>query len=99
MGQRHQQVQLPVIAAGGIATSADVTAALRAGAVAAMVGTVLLRTQESGPTGLRPLLRPRLPPTDAARSAWSHMGPGRTGGATPGASIHPSAIGSWSPLA
>jgi hypothetical protein len=28
-----------------------VTAALRAGAVAAMVGTVLLRTQESGPTG------------------------------------------------
>lgn len=66
---RHA-VALPVIAAGGIATAADVTAALRAGAVAAMVGTVLLRTQESGPDrdsgrccGLW------LPPTDAARWA------------------------------
>ncbi|MFF7311555.1 nitronate monooxygenase [Streptomyces sp. NPDC008137] len=45
---RHA-VALPVIAAGGIAAAADVTAALRAGAVAAMVGTVLLRPQESGP--------------------------------------------------
>ncbi|MBG7704240.1 nitronate monooxygenase [Streptomyces sp. MC1] len=41
-------VALPVIATGGIATATDVTAALRAGAVAAMVGTVLLRTHESG---------------------------------------------------
>ncbi|GGY98981.1 hypothetical protein GCM10010300_48610 [Streptomyces olivaceoviridis] len=41
-------VTLPVIATGGIATAADVTVALRAGAQAAMVGTVLLRTHESG---------------------------------------------------
>ncbi|KMS83731.1 MULTISPECIES: nitronate monooxygenase [Streptomyces] len=41
-------VALPVIATGGIATATDVTAALRAGAEAAMVGTVLLRTHESG---------------------------------------------------
>ncbi|MFD7405973.1 nitronate monooxygenase [Streptomyces sp. NPDC059866] len=39
---------LPLVAAGGIATAADVTAALRAGADATMVGTVLLRTEESG---------------------------------------------------
>jgi nitronate monooxygenase len=38
----------PVIAAGGLGTSADVAAVLRAGAVAAMVGTVLLRADESG---------------------------------------------------
>ncbi|MGW1817395.1 nitronate monooxygenase [Streptomyces sp. NPDC002125] len=44
---RHT-VPLPVIATGGIATPADVAAALRAGACAAMVGTVLLRTHESG---------------------------------------------------
>ncbi|MER5182616.1 nitronate monooxygenase [Streptomyces sp. NPDC002896] len=47
---RHA-VALPVIAAGGIATAADVTAVLRAGAVAAMVGTVLLRTRRADPTG------------------------------------------------
>lgn len=42
------QVGLPVIAAGGLATPADVTAVLHAGAVAAAVGTVLLRADESG---------------------------------------------------
>ncbi|MFC8143116.1 nitronate monooxygenase [Streptomyces paradoxus] len=47
---RHA-VALPVIAAGGIATAADVTAVLRAGAVAAMVSTVLLRTRRADPTG------------------------------------------------
>jgi NAD(P)H-dependent flavin oxidoreductase YrpB (nitropropane dioxygenase family) len=41
-------VSLPLIAAGGLATSADVAAVLRAGAVAAAVGTVLLRSDESG---------------------------------------------------
>ncbi|ACU73903.1 2-nitropropane dioxygenase NPD [Catenulispora acidiphila DSM 44928] len=41
-------VDLPLIATGGIATAADVAASLDAGAVAAMVGTVLLRTNESG---------------------------------------------------
>jgi nitronate monooxygenase len=44
---RHA-VGLPVIAAGGIATPEEASAALRAGAEAAMVGTVLLRTHECG---------------------------------------------------
>lgn len=44
---RHA-VALPVIATGGIATPEDATAALRAGAEATMVGTVLLRARESG---------------------------------------------------
>ncbi len=39
---------LPVIAAGGLASAADVEAVLAAGADAAMVGTVLLRATESG---------------------------------------------------
>ncbi|MEU9271228.1 hypothetical protein AB0E04_38175 [Streptomyces sp. NPDC048251] len=51
------------------------TAVLRAGAVAAMVGTVLLRIRRADPTGAQALLRPWLPPTDAARWAWSHTGP------------------------
>ncbi|MGI5185920.1 nitronate monooxygenase [Dactylosporangium sp. CA-152071] len=41
-------VPLPVVAAGGIATSADVAAALHTGATATMVGTALLRTDEAG---------------------------------------------------
>jgi NAD(P)H-dependent flavin oxidoreductase YrpB (nitropropane dioxygenase family) len=41
-------VRLPVIAAGGLATPADVAAVLRAGATATAVGTVLLRADESG---------------------------------------------------
>jgi len=41
-------VELPILAAGGIATSADVGALLHAGALAVLVGTVLLRTEESG---------------------------------------------------
>jgi nitronate monooxygenase len=39
---------LPVIAAGGLATPAEVAAVMHAGAHAAMVGTALLRTSESG---------------------------------------------------
>ncbi|MCG5219253.1 nitronate monooxygenase [Streptosporangium soli] len=39
---------LPLIAAGGIATSHAVAEVLRAGAAAAMVGTVLIRSDESG---------------------------------------------------
>jgi NAD(P)H-dependent flavin oxidoreductase YrpB (nitropropane dioxygenase family) len=42
------EVSLPLIAAGGIGTPADVAAALHAGAEATMVGTLLLRTDESG---------------------------------------------------
>ncbi|WP_049560816.1 nitronate monooxygenase [Nonomuraea sp. SBT364] len=42
---------LPIIGAGGIATADDVAATIRAGAEAAMVGTVLLRAVESGASG------------------------------------------------
>ena len=41
-------VPLPIVAAGGIATPADVAAALQAGADAVAVGTVLLRSPEAG---------------------------------------------------
>ncbi|MGI8331355.1 nitronate monooxygenase [Actinomadura scrupuli] len=43
-----QVTDLPLIAAGGLATGDAVADALHAGAVAAMVGTVLLRSDESG---------------------------------------------------
>jgi nitronate monooxygenase len=41
-------VGLPVLAAGGLATPSAVTDVIRAGAAAAVVGTVLLRADESG---------------------------------------------------
>jgi nitronate monooxygenase len=41
-------VKLPVIAAGGLATADDVAEVIHTGAAAAMVGTVLLRADESG---------------------------------------------------
>ncbi|CAL9671405.1 nitronate monooxygenase [Streptomyces hyderabadensis] len=44
----RRAVALPVVATGGITTAADVATALAAGAEAAMVGTALLRTHESG---------------------------------------------------
>ncbi|EFL20753.1 2-nitropropane dioxygenase family oxidoreductase [Streptomyces himastatinicus ATCC 53653] len=44
----RRAVPLPAIATGGITTAADTTAALAAGAEAAMIGTALLRTHESG---------------------------------------------------
>jgi nitronate monooxygenase len=44
----RQAVPLPVIAAGGIATAADVSAAIAAGADAVAVGTLLLRADEAG---------------------------------------------------
>jgi nitronate monooxygenase len=43
-------VDLPLVAAGGISTSEHVGRVLHAGADAAMVGTALLRTDESGAT-------------------------------------------------
>jgi nitronate monooxygenase len=42
--------RLPVIAAGGLATPAQVAAVVHSGVHAVMVGTVLLRTSESGAT-------------------------------------------------
>jgi nitronate monooxygenase len=48
IAQVRGTVTLPVIAAGGLATSADVAAVRQAGAHAAMVGTALLRADESG---------------------------------------------------
>jgi nitronate monooxygenase len=48
VAQVRHAVPLPVVAAGGLATPDDVAGAVRAGAVAAMAGTVLLRTEESG---------------------------------------------------
>ncbi|MCD0486313.1 nitronate monooxygenase [Streptacidiphilus sp. ASG 303] len=44
----RQEVSLPLVAAGGIATPDAVTGALAAGAGAVMVGTVLLRADEAG---------------------------------------------------
>ncbi|MFE0332305.1 nitronate monooxygenase [Streptomyces sp. NPDC058960] len=44
----RRAVALPLVATGGITTATDVAGALSAGAQAAMVGTVLLRTHESG---------------------------------------------------
>ncbi len=51
---------LPLLAAGGLATSRDIGAALQAGAFAAAVGTVLLRSDESGasPTYQRAIAEP-----------------------------------------
>ncbi len=46
--QVRQAVGLPLVAAGGLATSEDIAAVMHEGADAAMVGTVLLRTRESG---------------------------------------------------
>jgi NAD(P)H-dependent flavin oxidoreductase YrpB (nitropropane dioxygenase family) len=48
LAEVRSAVSLPLIAAGGLATPANVGAAIGAGAAAAMVGTVLLCTPESG---------------------------------------------------
>lgn len=48
VGQISTVVRLPLIAAGGLATPDAVAAVLDAGAVAAAVGTALLRADESG---------------------------------------------------
>ncbi|WP_406206627.1 nitronate monooxygenase [Streptomyces decoyicus] len=48
LGRIREEVSLPLVAAGGLATPADVAEALRAGAEAVMVGTVLLRADEAG---------------------------------------------------
>ncbi len=43
-----EETALPLIATGGLSSAADVGAVLEAGATAAMVGTVLLRCEQSG---------------------------------------------------
>jgi nitronate monooxygenase len=48
LGTVVRAVDVPVIAAGGLATAADVDRVLRAGACAAQVGTALLLTDEAG---------------------------------------------------
>lgn len=62
-------VNLPLIAAGGLAHGADVAAVLAAGAVAAQLGTVFLRADESGiaPT-YRDALAARERPTAVTRA-------------------------------
>ncbi|PKV89341.1 nitronate monooxygenase family protein [Streptomyces sp. TLI_146] len=44
----RERVRIPLIAAGGLGTGEDIAAVLAAGAVAAQLGTVYLRTHESG---------------------------------------------------
>lgn len=44
----RQIVDVPIVAAGGLSTSSDVAEVVSTGAMAAMVGTALLRTPESG---------------------------------------------------
>jgi nitronate monooxygenase len=51
LAQVRSVTTLPLIAAGGLATTSEISAALRAGAFAAAVGTVLLRSEESGASG------------------------------------------------
>lgn len=48
LGQVRAVTALPMLAAGGLATGADIRAALKAGALAAAVGTALLGCDESG---------------------------------------------------
>jgi nitronate monooxygenase len=48
VAQVQAVTSLPLLAAGGLATSTDIGAVLHAGAVAAAVGTVLLGSDESG---------------------------------------------------
>ncbi len=61
---------VPLIAAGGIMTAADVAAALRAGAAAVQCGTAFLRCPESGahPVHKAALADPRYPETAVTRA-------------------------------
>ena len=70
IGQVRHAVDLPLIAAGGIATSEDVATVLNAGAAAAMIGTVLLLTDESGASATHKaaLADPNAPDTVVTRA-------------------------------
>ncbi|WP_433206594.1 nitronate monooxygenase [Dactylosporangium sp. CS-047395] len=69
---------LPAIAAGGVGTPDDVRAALAAGAQAVMVGTALLRTDESGASAVH-----KAALAEAANSAAAPAGPAADSGAAP----------------
>ncbi|WP_034269359.1 NAD(P)H-dependent flavin oxidoreductase [Haloechinothrix halophila] len=66
----RETTSLPLIAAGGIATGPDIAAALRAGAQAVQLGTMYLRTPESGakPAHKRALADPRFYATVMTRA-------------------------------
>ncbi|MDJ1135651.1 nitronate monooxygenase [Streptomyces iconiensis] len=66
----RRSADLPLIATGGITTSTDVATALAAGAEAAMVGTALLRTHESGASAPHKaaLADPAFPATTVTRA-------------------------------
>ena len=74
------RTRVPVIAAGGVMTGAAVAAVIRAGAVAAQLGTALLRCPESGAV------------RDATRTRWRTLAsprrrsPGPSAGGGPGGS-------------
>ena len=78
-------VEVPVVAAGGIATARGVAACLAAGASAARVGTRLLATEESGahPAYVAALLAGRGRGRRAHRRLLGHVAP------RPGAAPHP----------
>ncbi|MGW1835667.1 NAD(P)H-dependent flavin oxidoreductase [Streptomyces sp. NPDC002067] len=64
------RTRLPLIAAGGLATGADIAAALTAGATAAQLGTAYLRTPEAGthPAYREALTRPEFAATVVTRA-------------------------------
>ncbi|MGP9016882.1 NAD(P)H-dependent flavin oxidoreductase [Streptomyces sp. BR1] len=66
----RERVRIPLIAAGGLGTGEDIAAVLRAGAVAAQLGTVYLRADESGAsrTHQDALIDPRFAETVVTRA-------------------------------
>jgi nitronate monooxygenase len=65
-------VAVPVVAGGGVSGAADVAAVLRAGAVAAQVGTAYLRTDEAGTNPVhRAALADAAFPTTAVTRAYT----------------------------
>lgn len=60
----------PIVAAGGIATAADVSAALAAGAIAVQAGTAFLRSDEAGTTPVHraALVDPHFTATEMTRA-------------------------------
>lgn len=76
---------LPLLAAGGIADPTDVTAVLQAGADAAVLGTALLRTDESGASALH---KAALADPNRGDTVLTHAYTGRPARALPNEFIH-----------